>query len=302
MQPGESILRLIGKFTIMKTFLSIIFSLFVSCSFAQNEGNFHLDKEYKIGQHGLVRLQTSDAKVTITGSSRTTAHVKIDREVTTRGLTFGHERFYVEVNEGNDDLDIREHSSSVSVGVVGYYSEKYTITIEIPTATGLAVKGDDGYYFIQNVGGAISMKLDDGSAELTGCTGDQFDFRLDDGNLKMDQGRGRIEITGDDTDVQIRQASFTQFRANIDDGDLVLETSIPDNGNYSIRAQDGMVALTVISGGANFDIHYDDGRITMEGAFKIIDKSESDMQVMLASGKANVSIHADDARVKLVAR
>jgi hypothetical protein len=265
-------------------------------------GNFHLDKEYKISPTGSVHLNSSDAKVYITGSSRTTAHVKIDRESTTKGLTFGHEEFSVDVNEENGDLRIREHSSSVSIGVVGYHYEKYTITIEAPEGTNLLVKGDDGDYRIRNINGAISLDLDDADVELIQCSGSKFEFRLDDGDIKMDEGKGRLEIDGDDADIRIRNARFSYVDAKVDDGDLLIETSLDDAGEYRISAQDGLVSFSVSAGGGKFDIHHDDGRVFADTGYKTEEDSEDRTRLTLGNGSAKVDIRADDARVRLTSK
>ncbi|MEY4930304.1 MAG: hypothetical protein RI909_1028, partial [Bacteroidota bacterium] len=85
----------------MKTWLAtgMILSSFSVLAQSDNSGDFHLDKEYKMEAAGVIHVSTSDAKVFITGSSRATAHVKIDREVTTKGWVFGEEKFTVDVTE-----------------------------------------------------------------------------------------------------------------------------------------------------------------------------------------------------------
>ena len=287
----------------MKSILSV-FCLFLTLSAnAQNkEGNFHLDKDFTIAATGILRLNSSDAKVYITGSSRTGAHVKIDREISTKGFVFGHENFSVDVFEENGNLAIREHSSSVSVGVVGYHYEKYTIYIDAPEGTSLFIKGDDGDYWIRNIAGEISLDVDDADVELSHCTGDKFEFRLDDGDIKMDGGKGRLEINGDDSDIQIRNASFSFVEAKIDDGDLVIETSLDDKGEYFVDAQDGLVSLTITKGGGRFDIRHDDGRVIADSGFSTVEDSEDHTRFTLASGSAKVDIRADDARVRLTSR
>ncbi|NJN43011.1 MAG: hypothetical protein HC811_13070, partial [Flammeovirgaceae bacterium] len=77
-------------------------ALIYTCAFllsysviAQNKGDFHLDKEYKINPAGTIKLKSSDAKVTIVGSDRKDVHVKIDREVTSKGMVFGSDHRFV---------------------------------------------------------------------------------------------------------------------------------------------------------------------------------------------------------------
>jgi len=275
--------------------------LFVSAVFAQ-EGGFHLDKEYKVSKTGLIDLTSSDARVFITGSTRSTAHVKIDRKITSKGWTWGEEDFRVEVEEENGNLSIEEKRGSAHVSVVGYYNEEYKIEIEAPEGVSLKVRGDDGDYYIKNINGSIVLILDDADAELASCKGDNFEFRLDDGDIRMDEGKGKLEIVGDDTDVEIYKANFSSIRADIDDGDLIIETSLADNGEYFIESQDGTIALNITGGGGEFEIRHDDAYVSTEGNFKILEKSENETRVSLANGSAKVTVRADDARVKLRAK
>lgn len=263
---------------------------------------YHLDKEYPINAAGVINLNSSDAKVTITGSNRKNAHVKIDRVVTTKGLTFGHEEFTVEVTAQNGDIQIKEHSNSVSVGVVGYHYEKYTILIEAPEGISLVIRGDDGDYRIKNVDGSISLNLDDADVDLSECSGNKFVFRIDDGDINMDEAKGSLEIDGDDSDIKIRNANLTFIDASLDDGDLVIETSLVDNGQYRIDAQDGLVSFTVLKGGGNFSIRHDDGHINADDNFNTVEDSENNTRLTLPSGTAKVDIRADDARVRLSRR
>lgn len=287
----------------MKTILLILSAcLFNIVAFAQ--ADFHLDKEYKANATGTIDLIASDAKVFITGSKRATVHVKIDREVTSKGVIFGDDdqQFKVEVTESDGDVKIRERKKGNTVGVIGVYSEKYRIEIEAPEGMNLSVRGDDGDYFIKNVNGTMDMSLDDADVELAGCGGSKFTFRLDDGNLKMDQGKGSIDVDGDDSDLQIYNAAFKSVQADIDDGDIRIETSLAEKGEYVMSVEDGSIAMTVLSGGGEFDIHHDDGHVNADGAFKTVQESENTTRLILANGSAKVNLRGDDARIRLAAR
>jgi hypothetical protein len=266
--------------------------------------DFHLDKNYSVNATGTIDLATSDAKVFITGSKRPNVHVKIDREVTAQGIVFGGDQeFKVDVSEESGNLRIRERKEGTSIGVVGVYNEKYRIEIEAPEGMSLVIRGDDGDYYIKNVNGSMDLSLDDADVELADCKGDKFHFRLDDGDLKMDQGKGRLEIDGDDTDISIYNAHFSSVNADVDDGDLRIETSLDDNGEYFFESQDGLIALTVMSGGGEFEIRHDDGHInTQGGEFNVISKSENTTRLNLPKGSAKVSMRADDANIRLATR
>lgn len=284
----------------MKKILFAFIALsWVSVNAQDKPKEFHLDKEYKINNTGTIELSASDAKVFITGSNRSTVHVKIDRKVTSKGWVFGEENFNVEIEEENGNLEIKEQHRGGSVGVVGYYNEEYRIEIEAPEGTSLSLRGDDGDYYVKNINGSISATLDDADLELSACHGDNFRFRMDDGDVRMDSGKGSLEIDADDSDVKIYHAQFRKIDAHVDDGDLIIETSLTDNGEYFLEAEDGSVALNITSGGGLFEIRHEDGRVITEGDFKTTEDSEHYTKLTLASGSAKVNMRAEDARVKL---
>lgn len=284
----------------MKAFSALFFLAIISVASAQTRaGDFHLDKNYEVNGRGEISLSASDAKVFITGSSRKDAHVKIDREVETRGMRFGSSEFAVDIEEDDGNLIIRERSGSGSFAIVGTYNEKYVIRIEVPEGVSLRINGDDGDYFINTIHGAIDVQLDDGDLELTGCKGNDFRFRLDDGSIKMDQGRGSLKVDADDANVEILNAHFDRISAEMDDGDIVIETSLTDAGDYYINSEDGFVSLTITGGGGKFDIRHDDTHINADKAFSTVEKSENRTRLTLPNGNAKVDIRADDAKVRL---
>lgn len=288
----------------MKPFLTLLFLATASFCLAQTTktGDYHIDQDYKINPKGVIRLTCSDAKVFITGSDRTNLNVKIDREVETKGLSWGIEEFSVDINESDGNVTIRERSQSTHVGVVGYHHERYTIKIQAPKGVSLILNGDDGDYFIESIDGAMDVDLDDADIEITQCNGEDFRFNLDDGDVKMDKGRGTLEVDGDDTNIDIRDAAFSRISAEIDDGDFIVETSLADNGDYYINTQDGRIVFTVIKGGGRFDIRHDDASVRTDGNFSAIEESEDRSRFTLAPGNAKVDIRADDASVRLARR
>lgn len=286
----------------MKNYLLGLFILITGSALAQDE-DFHLDKDYAIAKNGTIDLNSSDAEVIITGTSRTaTAHVKIDRSVTMKGWYKTKGNFSVDVEASDGNLKIREHQTSMNVGVIGYYDEKYKIQIEAPEGSSLVIRGDDGDYFIKNIDGSIAMTFDDGDAQLIGCDGNDFRFRLDDGDLKMDSGKGMLDLVADDADIEILDASFARINARLDDGDFIVHTSLATNGDYSIDSQDGLVFFNVLSGGGEFMIRHDDTRVDAEGDFKAIEETENYTKLRLGTGNAKVNVRADDASVRLVSK
>lgn len=278
---------------------ALALSSFALCAFAQNR-DFHLDQEYAIAKNGTIDLRSSDAKVYITGTDRSaTARVKIDRTVTAKGWYTSKGEFTVDVETTGGNLSIREHQSNIQVGVVGYYHEDYKIVIEAPAGVSLTIKGDDGDYEIKNINGSISLDIDDGDAQLVNCNGNQFSFDLDDGDLQMKGGNGSVHINASDADFLFEEANFTSMDADVDDGDLVIQSSLAENGVYTIHTQDGLVAFEVRSGGGSFNIRHDDASISAQGNFKTREEEEHFTKLELGTSSAKINIRADDARVRL---
>jgi Putative adhesin len=288
----------------MKKFLILCLASISLFSIAQTQkmGDYHLDQTYKMNGTGIITLNSSDAHVFVTGSNRADVHMKIDRVIETRGFVFGNAEFSVDVTEANGNLSIRERRGSSSFGVVGSSYEKYTINIEAPEGVSLMLRGDDGDYFIKTVHGKMDIDVDDADVELTACKGSDFKFRLDDGDIKMDEGRGTLDVEADDADVIIKNAHFTSINASMDDGDFLVETSLTDGGDYFIDSQDGLISLTVLSGGGKFNVRHDDARVITSGNFVQEEESENRTKLSLAKGTARVDIRADDARIKLSAK
>lgn len=288
--------------TAMKKIYLLVFSLSLVITAFSQEGEFHLDKNYKINKNGTIDLGASDARVFITGSNRADAHVKIDRKVTVRGWYTSKSEFTVDVDDDGGDLKIREHSQGIDGGIVSYYKEEYKIEVEAPEGVSLRIRGDDGDYYIKNINGAISMSIDDADAELVNCNGDNFSFRIDDGDIRMDKGKGSLDIEADDADIEIYNGAFSSIHANVDDGDLIIETSLANDGVYNIDAQDGTLSLNITGGGGEFDIRHDDANVLTQGNFKTNEESESRTRISLEKGNARVTVRVDDARVKLAAK
>jgi hypothetical protein len=285
--------------SVMKHFILLFLSITVLSAFGQ-DGEYHLNKKYKMNKAGRIDLRLSDAKVVIVGIAGEEAHVKIDRKVTTKGLFYSStNEFNITVENESGDLIIKEIKRSMNSGVITYWNEEYKVEIEAPEGASLTVRGDDGDYYIKNINGAISLTLDDADAEISDCKGNQFSFRMDDGDVRMNQGQGSLEIDADDANLTVYNGKFSSIQANVDDGDLVIETSLADNGSYNLDAQDGLISLTVTGGGGEFDIRHDDASVSTNGNFKVNEESESRTNVSLSAGKAKVHLRADDARIKL---
>jgi hypothetical protein len=284
-----------------KIITSLALLLSVATATAQDD-SYQLDQTYPMSPTGTIDLRASDARVTITGSKRKDAHVRVERKVTAKGLTAGKRDFRVEVTTEGGNLKFREYQTGENITVVGYYKVDYRITIEAPEGASLQVDGNDGSYTITNVDGNVALELNDFDARLSGCSGDSFRIRTNDGNLVMDEGRGTLDLDGNDGDVDIRNGRFERIEAKWNDGDINIATSLTNSGSYRINSQDGSLDLTVTGGGGVFDITHDDGSVSQKGNFTTLLQEENRTRLQLNGGSAQVRVQAGDANVRLTAQ
>ena len=257
---------------------------------AQKDGEFHLDKTYSIGASGTIYLNSEDAEVRITGSSRSDAHIKIDRTQQIKGFTSGRTEFNVIVENRGDDLHVTERERSGVRIQMGSIRTDYRIDIELPESASIRVKGEDDDYVVRNVNGKIYMETEDGDIEIIDCRSSDFEFRLEDGDLKVES---------EDGDVEVRGGSFNDIDIDIEDGDVMLETSLSDDGRYIIRGEDSSIEFVVTNGGGEFSILKDDGSVRASSAFETVRETDHRSDLKLAGGKANVEIRTEDGRVRL---
>ncbi|PIQ47077.1 MAG: hypothetical protein COW03_17305 [Cytophagales bacterium CG12_big_fil_rev_8_21_14_0_65_40_12] len=266
---------------------------------AQKDGEYHLDQTYTIATNGTLYLDSEDANVNITGSSRTDAHVKIDRVVETRGFSSGRNEFRFDVEDRAGNLYLTERRRGGVTVQVGYSRTDYTINIELPRSVSLKVKGEDDDYIIRNIDGKISIESEDGDIEVIDCHGSDFQFKLEDGDLKVEGGNGAISVDIEDGDVDIRKGNFDRIEMDVQDGSVILETAIADNGIYDIKAEDARVDFVVIKGGGEFLVLKDDGSLRTSSDFETLQESDHRSLVKLAGGNAKIEIRTGDGRVRL---
>ncbi len=282
--------------TIHCTFL-VTLGCLTCLAFAQ-DNEFHLDQVYAMDADGTIELYSDDARIFITGTDRNDAHVKIDRKLETDGIVSGQKDFNVAVTTSAGNLTIRQHEEG-NISVAGSIREEYTIEIEAPQGVSLHLRGDDDDYEIRHIQGAITIQNDDGDAELRGCGGEYFSFDFDDGDIRMDEGRGTLIVHLDDGNFEVRDGQFNAIEAKNDDGELRIETSLADEGQYSIETSDAAVELKITGGGGAFHIRHDDSSLDASNAFQRVEEDEHFTRLQLPSGNARVDIRTDDSQLRV---
>ena len=291
------------KFIPVLALLTAVGLLAVSSSALAKKDVFDLDETYPLAPDGLIRLTTNDADVKITGSDRTDVHLVVHYESSTKGLFLkvSEERFDMEVVPANGNLTIREFSpSSTTVGLLIHSSrEDYEITLEVPQGASLKIRGDDDDYTIRNVQGEISMRFEDGEALIEDCNGGHFDLEVEDGSIEMVGGTGFLEAFTEDGQIYIESGAFKELRVETEDGRIEVATQLAENGNYVLESEDGRIVFTVLGGGGEFEVNFEDGRVRADRAFKVEDEDDEMSLFSLPGGNARVRIRTEDGSVRL---
>ncbi|WP_138431973.1 DUF4097 family beta strand repeat-containing protein [Fodinibius saliphilus] len=285
---------------LLKFLFLLVATLILSISVYAQDGVFNLDREYEIDSGGTVHLNSDDADVTIEGSDRSNVHLVVYRNIDVDGWKLGSSgEFDIEVEERGGDLYIREVDSEKFRMLFGSVESEYRITLEVPSNVSLDLQGDDDDYEISDIEGALSVNADDSDLDLSGMTGNDFSFDLDDGSIRMDEGRGDLKVRMDDGDVYVRQAAFNEIDADFDDGEMDITTSLANDGLYIFDFDDGELELNITGGGGDFDISHDNASIRTDNMFEELDKDERRSLYRLSGGEARVEIDIDDGDVEL---
>ncbi len=285
------------------TLIAVSAFLLICCSgisIAETKNfDYDLDETYSIKQDGLLSLKSDDAEVVITGSDRKDVHLVVWKRLSISGTfeILQMESFAIEVEETDGNLFIRENSGGISISGSISMREDYTITIDAPSGISLRLRGSDDNYTVNNVDGSISMRLDDGSAKIRDCDGDNFNLDVDDGDLEMIGGSGQLEAFVCDGDMKFDRGNFSSIDAACEDGDLEIYTLLSQDGSYSLDVEDGSIRFHVLDGGGDFFARYEDGRARASKKFEIIDEHEGYRHWRLPGGKASIRASVSDGSV-----
>lgn len=279
--------------------LTITFLFFALICNAQSTDEFNLDKVYSMDKTGTISLQSDDANVTITGSERNDVRVIVYYKLRMKGISFGKkEKFEMIVEEKNGNLNIYEKERDFGNNVVfGSSREEYEITIEAPRGVSLNLEGDDENYRITAIDGAFSVDADDSNLELSDCNGDMFSFDLDDGEVRMDEGKGSLRMDIDDGEVQILNGDFRDIDIETDDSELDITTRLADAGDYRFDLDDGDLRLNIAGGGGEFEVSHDDADISASRQFEQTVDEEGRSVYRLPGGNAKIRVNTDDGDI-----
>ncbi|HTS66491.1 MAG TPA: DUF4097 family beta strand repeat-containing protein [Candidatus Acidoferrales bacterium] len=197
-------------------------------------------KTFSVGATPELRIETSDANVTLRASDRKT----IEARVYTSGWRIGPGDVHVTDHQTGDLVEIEVKVPTLHFNLGNRWVK---IEVEIPSATKTGVHTGDGNIRADGLHGQARLVTHDGNIDGTGF----------DGALEASSGDGNIRVRGKFSGLSLRSG----------DGNIDAEVAPGSHmaAGWTVHTGDGGVTLRLPDGfGTNLDAHTGDGRITVD--------------------------------------
>ena len=303
----------------MKFLLPTTFIILLSYS-TQAQYEYSHEDTYKIAQDGLLTLNTEDAEVTISGTSRTDAYVKIYKKVTGKQNT--NRKFDIEYIEEDGNLTIKEkrNESGKSYSVSWNTKTVYNVELGLPDGVSLDLKGEDDSYTITNINGSIKIKSEDGDISISDSNPESLNIKLEDGDVALNNietdfdivledgsivsencNFGNLKIDLEDGDIQLKNVSLASTDITTEDGDIFIDVNCDSKTQVNINTEDGDIKLKTSGEGASISVSYEDSDVDYESDnYLLIDKTKRSKKLKTKDhGEASFNISVEDGDVRL---
>jgi DUF4097 and DUF4098 domain-containing protein YvlB len=254
--------------------ISLVFALFVAMALPVRADQW--SKSFHVGAAPELRIETSDANVTLRAANVST----IEARVSTSGWRIGPGDVHVNDHQTGDRVEIE-----VKVPTIHFSWGNRWIKIEVtvPNTTKADVHTGDGNIRADGLRGVTRLVTHDGNID-----GDGFD-----GALEATSGDGNIRVHGKFSGLNLRSG----------DGNIDAEVAPGSHmaASWTVHTGDGGVTLRLPDGfAANLDAHTGDGRITVDLPLT----TEGGIHDNQISGKLNgggntLTVHTGDGSVHL---
>lgn len=256
--------------------------LFVALLLAQFASAEEWNKTFNIAGTADLRVETSDAKVTVD----TWDQKKIEAHVVVFGYKIGQGGIDIYDHQSGDTvvLEVRYPHHDFHIGWGDGHGKRVEIQVHMPREGRADLKTGDGSIYLTGLKGEMNVASGDGGQEITNVDG-ILRARAGDGHIRADgrfdglslhTGDGRIEASvrpgstmKSEWSIQAGDGSVTvrlpeKFAANVDfethDGHLNVDMPITMSG----RIKDNVMRGTLNGGGGLLTIHTGDGSIHVE--------------------------------------
>ena len=197
-------------------------------------------KTFNVGAAPELRIETSDANVTLRAANVST----IEAKVYTSGWRIGPGDVHVMEHQTGDRVEIEVKVPPVHFNLGNRWVK---IEVQVPRATRADVHTGDGNIRSDGLHGQTRLVTHDGNID-----GDGFE-----GALEANSGDGNIRVRGKFSGLNLRSG----------DGNIDAEVAAGSHmaTGWMVHTGDGSVTLRLPDGfAANLDAHTGDGRITVD--------------------------------------
>lgn len=160
---------------------------------------------------------------------------------------------------------------------------------------------EDGDLTARGFDGEIELTAEDGDVHVSESSG-RLVVTAEDGDVELVGVTGDVSATVEDGDLAV-EGTLSRLRAETEDGNMDVEVR-PDStmtGDWSVRAEDGRVRLTLADGfAADLNVQVDDGSIEIDQPITIEGKfSNRKLNTKLNGGGHMLQIRTSDGSVRI---
>jgi DUF4097 and DUF4098 domain-containing protein YvlB len=253
-------------------FLAILF--FAATALSAEEWK----REFTVGAHPTLRVQTNDARIEVHGGLGNTVSARVIAD----GWHIGPGEATVTAQQVGDTVYLHvktpERHIRFNLG-----NRSLHIEVSVPQSTTLDLSSADGSVHVSGIKGEARLTSSDGSIHV-----DNFE-----GSLRAHTADGAIEVAG----------RFELLDLNTSDGHISADvwTGSHMKDSWNLRTADGSVTLRLPTDfSASLEAWTSDGRINLELPIEVSGQQEKNhVRGKLHGGGPNLQVHTSDGSITL---
>jgi DUF4097 and DUF4098 domain-containing protein YvlB len=235
-------------------------------------------REFTVGVHPQLRVQTNDASVEVHGVPGNTISARVIAE----GRHIGPGELSVNAQQSGDSVSIQVKIPERHIRF-NFSERSVRIEISVPEPTALDLSSSDGSVRVSGVRGEARLGTADGAIRV-----DNFD-----GNLHARTADGSIEVSG----------RFDQLDLSTSDGRITASVwkGSHMNGTWNLRTSDGSITVRLPDDLPAFlDAWTSDGHIDLQLPVEVSGRVEKNrVRGKIHGGGPTLQIHTSDGSITL---
>ena len=235
-------------------------------------------RDFTVGAHPQLRVQTNDARIEVHGVSGNTLSARVIAE----GWRIGPGEVSVTAQQTGDSVFLQVKTPDRHIHF-NFGSRSLRIEVSVPQSTSLDLPSSDGALQVSGVKGEARLVTSDGSIRV-----DNFE-----GTLRAHTSDGSIEVGG----------RFELLDLNSSDGHVNADVwkGSHMNGDWNVRTSDGSITLRLPADlAASIDAWTSDGRIDLQLPVEITGHVEKNrVRGKLRGGGPTLQVHTSDGSITL---